>query len=403
MHVVNLARGLESRGYRTRLLAGRLGEGEGDMSYYARERGVEVDSIPELGRAVRPWDDVVALVKLYFLFRRERPVIVHTHMSKAGALGRLAAVAAGVPIRIHTFHGHVLGGGYFSAVATAAYHRIEQVLARVTTRLVALSEGQAAELCGALGIAPREKFVVIPLGLELEPFLRQDRDAARRAARRELGLGEGDRVIGIVGRVTAVKGHELLFDAVRLLEAEGLGRGEGGRFARGPAAADSAPASSAARAEGGAAMHVLVVGDGERREAVRRYVEEMGLRSRVHWLGWRRDLPPLYAAMDVLALTSRNEGTPVAVVEALASGTPVVATAVGGVADVLEGGRWGALVPPGDAAALAQALRHALERPPEPAMRQAMQRYAAERYEVERLVGDMAALYEEELGRALRA
>lgn len=371
MHVVNLAAGLSSGRFRTRLIAGRPGAGEGDMSYYARDRGVDVYAIPELGRAVRPWDDVVAFWKLYRLFRRERPTIVHTHMSKAGALGRAAAVAAGVPMRIHTFHGHVLRGGYFSPLATATYHWIERRLARATTRFVALTAGQAEELSGELGIGDARKFVVVPLGLELHSFAMVDRATAGEAMRRELGILAEDRVIGIVGRVTAVKRHELLFDAVKRLEDR------------------AAPK-----------IRVLVVGDGERRAALKHYCEAIGLRSRVDWLGWRRDLPGLYAAMDVLALTSRNEGTPVAVIEALAAGTPVVATAVGGVPEVLEGGRWGALVAPGDVVGLCNALEKVLERPPDRAARAAMRASATERYGAERLVRDISLLYENELRAA---
>ncbi|MBI4539298.1 MAG: glycosyltransferase [Gemmatimonadetes bacterium] len=371
MHVVNLTAALNSGRFRSRLIAGRIGAGEGDMSYYARERGVEVFEIPELGRPVKPWDDVIALRKLYGLFRDERPTIVHTHASKAGALGRLAARATGVPIRIHTFHGHVLRGGYFSPVATGTYHRIERLLARITTRIVVLTEGQAEELSRDLRVAPREKFVVVPLGLELGAFASVDREMAGRTMRRELGIPEEEAVIGMVGRVTAVKRHELLFDAVRSLEA---------RLAR--------------------RIHILVVGDGERREALERYCGKIGLRSRVHWLAWRRDLPGLYAAMDVLALTSRNEGTPVAVIEALASGTAVVATSVGGVPEVLERGRWGVLVAAADAQSFADGLERVLERPPTADLRAAMQRSATARYGVERLVRDIVSLYERELKAA---
>ena len=376
-HVVHLARGLDATGrVRTRLVAGGVGETEGDMTWYARERGVDVTLLPELSREPRPAADLRALSALVRLFRRERPAVVHTHTAKAGTLGRLAAILAGVPVRVHTFHGHVLGGDYFSPRVTRAYLEVERQLARGTSRLVVLTEAQRREMAEELRVAPPERFAVVPLGLELERFAGLDRAAARREARHELGLGADEAVVGIVGRLVPIKRHELLLDALASLNAR----------------------------PGAPAVRCLVVGSGEREAELRAYAASRGLGEAVRWLGWRSDLPPLYAAMDALALTSRDEGTPVAVLEALAAGTPVVARSVGGVPEVLRGGRLGTLVDADDPAGFATALARALPTPvgegrgpvPDAAVRRAV----ADDYSVSRLVADVAALYARGLRRA---
>ncbi len=372
MHVVNLARGMNEGPFRTRLIAGRVAETEGDMAYYARERGVEVTMLDELGREMSPHSDLRVLAALHALFRRERPDVVHTHTAKAGALGRIAASLAGVPVRIHTFHGHVLGGGYFSPARTRFFLEVERVLARLTSRAVVLTRRQATEMSEELRVADRDRFRIVPLGLELHRFAEVDREAVRRMTREKLGLGADDPVVGIVGRLVPVKNHELLLEAMVRVRAELPG------------------------------TCLLVVGGGEREKQLRDLAGRRGVGPAVRWLGWRSDLPDLYPAMDVLALTSLDEGTPVAVIEALASGTPVVARAVGGVPEILEGGRWGRLVAtdrPGD---VARALVEALTTDPPRETRTAMREMALERFSVPRLVADLGRLYRDELVRAGR-
>jgi glycosyltransferase involved in cell wall biosynthesis len=381
MHVVNLARGLDQGGrFRTRLLAGSITTDEGDMAYYARERGVEVTELPALSRLLSPLADLKILWTLYRIFRREGPAIVHTHTAKAGTLGRLAAILARVPVTIHTFHGHVLGGDYFSPVVTRVFLEVERQLARWTRRIVVLTEGQKEEMTGRLRVAPEERFAVIPLGLELEPFREVDRSEARRETRAALGIEADEVVVGTVGRLVPVKNHELLFEALPPLE-EILGR----------------------------RVRVLVVGSGLREAELRHHAARVGIGERVLWLGWRRDLPRLYPAMDALALTSFDEGTPVAVLEALASGTPVAARAVGGVPEILRGMPRSILVEgdtPGDMArGLARVLtrqedgegeEETVEAGHEEAA-ETLRRAVARRYSVDRLARDMEALYREAL------
>ncbi|RMH13764.1 MAG: glycosyltransferase [Gemmatimonadetes bacterium] len=370
MHVVHLAAGLDPARFRTRLIAGRITADEGDMGYYARERGVEVTEIPAMSRLLSPLADLRTFLRLYRLFRRERPAIVHTHTAKAGTVGRLAALAARVPVRVHTFHGHVLGGGYFPPAKTRLFLAIERLLARVSSKLIVLSERQADEMAeGGLGVAARERFAVIPLGLELERFAAVDAAAARRRFRASLGADDTTPLVGIVGRLVPVKNHELALDALAALRAAWPG--------------DRPP-------------ELVVVGAGEREAELRVAAADRGVGEAVHWLGWRDDLPEVLPGLDALVLTSFDEGTPVAVLEAMAARLPVVATAVGGVPEILGEGRFGRLARPGDAADVAAGLREVLQgRPPDAARLDAARDEALGRYSVARLVADMEALYTE--------
>ena len=371
MHVVNLAEALDPTRFRTRLITGRITEDEGDMTYYARERGVEVTEITGMSRLLSPLRDLGSFLTLLRIFRRERPSIVHTHTAKAGTVGRVAAMAAGVPVVVHTFHGHVLGGLYFSKIKTRFFLGIERRLARSTDKLVVLTHDQAREMAEDLRVAPLERFAVIPLGLNLQLFVDTDRAAARARLRAELGIEESRPIGGIVGRMVPVKNHELLFDALALLHDR----------------MDPAP-------------HLIVVGSGEREPALRAYVSDKGLGDVVHWLGWRKDLPHVFPAFDVTALTSFDEGTPVSLIESLASGTPVVSLAVGGVAEILERGELGRLVYSASDDEVADALESVLVSPPSRGDLDRARKLVLERFSIRRLAGDIERLYEDALERA---
>lgn len=364
LHTMNLSEGLDGR-YRTLLVTGEVGPDEADMSDQAELRGIRLVRIPELGREPNPLNDLRALWKLARLLRRVRPRIVHTHTAKAGTLGRLAALAARVPVRVHTFHGHVFHG-YFSARATRVYLAIERALARVTTRVVAISDAQADDLSDRYRVCGRDRLSVIPLGLDLARFRPDDDAEARASFRRELGVGDGEPVVVIVGRLVPIKNHDLFLD----LAARFAAAGRPGRF--------------------------VVVGGGEEEGRLRARARELGVEGRVTFLGWRSDLERVYAGADVVVLTSHNEGTPVCLIEALAAGRAVASTDVGGVRDVLEHGRLGVLVPPGDVEGLDAAVAALLD---DPARRAELGRLGARsapgRYGVGRLLNDVAALYEE--------
>lgn len=358
LHVIHLSAGLVDRGFETRLVVGQTDEREGDFLDLARERGVNPTVLPELGRAIRPGNDLKALFRLYRLMREDRPAIVHTHTAKAGVLGRIAARAARVPVVVHTYHGHVLSG-YFHPLTSALFRRIEWALAPATDVLLTVSESVKDDLV-RLGVARAERVRILPLGLDLQPLAGPlPRGTLRRAA----GWADGARIIGIVGRLVPIKDLDTFIDAaVRL-------------------AATSAD------------LRFAVVGDGEERARLEaRAIPALG--DRIHFFGWRKDTGAVLGDLDLAVNTSLNEGTPVALIEALAAGRPVVATAVGGTPDLLEGGRFGALVKAGAAEEVARAVQAALNAP-EDARRMAAagQLMVLKRYSVTRLLDDMTALY----------
>jgi glycosyltransferase involved in cell wall biosynthesis len=315
-----LTRRLDPGRYESTLITGLPGRAEGDMSLLRPEAGVRPIIVPELARRISPADDVIAFFRLVALLRRSRPHIVHTHMAKAGLLGRVAARIAGVPVVLHTFHGNVLQG-YFGSAPSRMILLVERALARLSTRVIAISDRQAREI-EELGLARGERIERVPLGLDLAPFL----SAPSGALRRELGLAPDAALVGIVARLVPIKAVDVFLDAAARV-----------------AAADARAA-------------FVVVGDGELRAELERRARALGLGGRVTFLGWRADLPAIYADLDVLALTSRNEGTPVSVIEGLASGRAVVATAVGGVPDIVIDGRTGSLARPGDAEDVARRI-----------------------------------------------
>jgi glycosyltransferase involved in cell wall biosynthesis len=360
-HVITLSACQDPSRFESLLVCGTENPGEGSMLDEAVSRGARPIVIPEMvAEATLKPRDVTALIKLYRLIRREQPDIVHTHTAKAGFLGRLAAYVAGVPVVIHTYHGHILDG-YFGSLMSRALRGMEQVLAALTDCIIAISEQVKGDLV-RYGVAPPEKVVVIPIGVEVEPFL--NCAMQRGEFRRELALAESDLLIGIVGRIAPIKNHRLFLDA----------------------AAQVAVGEPTAR--------FVVVGDGALRPEMERCAKDLGIGHRVIFTGWRRDLPCVYADLDVLVLSSNNEGTPVSAIEAMASGCPVVATCVGGVPDLITDGVTGCLVPPGDTQALATAILRIL-RDPESAHRtaQTARAVASERYTLKRLLTEMENLY----------
>lgn len=366
LHAVLLTERLDPARYDSLLVAGTEEPSEGNyLALQGRTLGTLV-LIPALGREIRGFQDLAALFRLIRLIRRVRPHIVHTHTAKAGTLGRLAALLTGVPLLLHTYHGHVFHG-YFSPAKTRCFLAIERWLARRTDRLLTVSETVRAELL-ALGIGTPEQLMVVPLGLELEPFL--GCEPLRGQLRAELGLGEETLLVGIVARLVPIKAHELFLEAA----AQVAHRVPRSRF--------------------------LLVGDGERRAELEALVGRLGLEDRVCFLGWRRDLDRVYADLDLVALTSRNEGSPVSLIEAMAAGRAVVATRVGGVPDLVEDGVTGLLVPPEDSTAMAEAMSALLGDPERRrALGEAGRKRVSPAFGAERLLGDIDRLYTELLNR----
>lgn len=363
IHVANLASGLEPLGYHTTLVAGSLARGEDSMAFLADRLGVSVVAVPEMEREVSPLNDARAVRRLAALIQEVRPHVLHTHTAKAGALARAAALLAGEarpPIVVHTFHGHVLKG-YFGPGRTAFFRLVENVLATRSDVLVAVSPEVRDELV-ELGVAPRSKFAVIHLGIPLE-----DRVGGASAAldlRHAYGIPEQAFVVGWIGRMTAVKDTGSVLRILAALRERGV---------------DAA---------------LCMVGDGPEREGLEQLAHELGVARSVYLVGYQTDVAPYYELFDAFLLPSLNEGTPVSAIEALASGTPVVANRVGGVPDVVRDGIDGFLVEPGDVDGAAERLaRLAADRDGARRMGAGGRERVRSRYAVERLVADIDRLY----------
>jgi glycosyltransferase involved in cell wall biosynthesis len=364
LHVAYLTDGLRKLGYDTTLVAGTLARGEDSMAFVADDRNVDVVRIDELGREISPFRDLMATVKLARLIRKQRPQILHTHTAKAGTVGRVAALLAGSrrpPIIVHTFHGHVLRG-YFGPLRSLFFRLLERWLAGRTTALVAVSPQVRDDLV-SLGVAPRERFVVIRLGIELEERVATEQDG-RLESRRYLGIPGERFTIGWIGRMTSVKRTDDILVAFKGLRDRGV------------------------------EATLCLVGDGPDRVELEQRAHELGLMRDTLFLGYQEEVAPFYAAFDTLVLPSSNEGTPVSAIEALAAGRPVVATRVGGVPDVVRDGEDGFLVDAGATDELAKKLEQ-LARDPE--LRANMGKRGRERvlprYAVDRLVHDVDELY----------
>ena len=359
VHVILLTAGLDARGYRTRLVVGQEASHEGNMLPLAADKGVVCEPMAGLGREIHPVSDFRAFWGLYRLLREFRPAIVHTHTAKAGLLGRLAARLAGVPVVVHTFHGHVLRG-YFGPLKTAFFRRLESGLARLADVLVVVSDPLKQDLVD-LGVATADRIRVVPLGLELGHLVEP---LPRGALRAPGGVPSTAPLIGMVGRLVQIK------DVPTFLQAAVLVR---------KAMPDS---------------HFALIGDGEERSLLEGECLRLGLDGAVFFHGWRRDLAAVYGDLDVVVNSSLNEGTPVALIEALAAARPVVATLVGGTGDVLAGGSHGLLVPPSDPKALAAAILESL-REPAAARQRALAGRARVlgRFSAARLIDDIDRLY----------
>ncbi len=311
-------------GYACALAVG-LAESETTTVEDARGRGCRILDVPGLGREVAPGRDVAALLRLVRLCRRERPAIVHTHTSKAGFLGRLAAKIARVPVVIHQPHGHIFYG-YYDSRRTTVYVKLERLAARWSDRIVTLTDlGRDEHL--SQGIGRPEQFVTIPSGVRVRDL--QARALSQAQARARLGLSPSAFVVLGLGRLVPVKGFDLLVEALARVT---------------PKVGDA---------------RVVIVGDGPERDRLLARAAELGVADRLVLAGAvvaPETLAIYFAAADVFAAPARNEGMGRALVEAMALGLPVVGTAVGGIPSVIGDGVAGRVIAPEDVAGLAEAL-----------------------------------------------
>jgi glycosyltransferase involved in cell wall biosynthesis len=330
IHVSLLTANMSAPKYESVLVCGNIESTEGDMMYVAEAKGVKPIIIPELGRSINPLQDLTTLWKVYRLIRQWKPDVVHTHTAKAGFVGRVAARLAGVPVVVHTFHGHVFHG-YFSPTVTQVFLNLERLTARLSDSIIANTEGLRDELVDTYRVTSKDHVYISPLAVDLEPFINAPRKQG--TFRKAWNIPDDAPLVGIVGRLVPIKNHKLFIDAAARVRQQ---------FPN---------------------AHFAIIGDGEIRAEIEKQVDELGLHKAVTFTGWMKDLASVYSDLDVSVISSNNEGVPGSITEALCARCPVVSTAVGGVPEMLEHGEVGLIVPPGDAEALAQAIIKTIQHP----------------------------------------
>ena len=313
--------------FETLLIGGMKDESEASSDFILQQNGLSPTIVPEMKRSINPVNDIVAYNKIKKLIKEYKPHIVHTHAAKSGALGRMAAFACNVPVTVHTFHGHVFHS-YFGGLQTSVYKNIERHLAKRTTGLVTLSEIQKHELADIHHIAPHDKFHIVPLGFDLEKFW-TDKESKRNFFRKKYGLEEDEIAIGIIGRLVPVKDHKMFLNAFKL-----------------------------AKLSAKVKIKAFIIGDGELKEELMKYCTEIGLSftsgmdphplSDVFFTSWIKEVDVANAGLDIIALSSLNEGTPVSLIEAQAAGKPIVSTQTGGIENVVIAGETALLSPVAD-------------------------------------------------------
>ncbi|HEX8463667.1 MAG TPA: glycosyltransferase [Abditibacterium sp.] len=372
MHVALLTKHLDPREFETRLFAGPTTSIEGDMLALRGENQIRPILVPSLRRDAAIARDLRALRDLTRHFQSFAPDLVDTHLSTAGFLGRLAAKMARVPAVSHTFHINIFGGYAWKPLERQLYLRLERAAARWSDRLICLSDDLGAQLL-AQGIGEKSQFRTVELGLDLAPFepTPQKTSAARAALREELGLASDAVLIGHISRLAPVKSVKTFIQSAALMRQT--------------------------RPD----INFLVIGDGETRPRLETLARELNLGQNLRFLGLRADIARLNLALDAVALTSLQEGTPVSIIESLAAARPVVASDVGGVSRLIQHEITGLLVPPNAPEAVAAALFRVLNEPQQAqkwgeAGREKMRR----EFDLGRLVRDYRALYLEMCGRA---
>ncbi|MFA5147131.1 MAG: glycosyltransferase family 4 protein [Candidatus Omnitrophota bacterium] len=364
VQAILLTNALNSGGFESMLVSGMVDRGEAEMTFLLKEYGVRPVFIRRFARPINPLNDVISFFAIYRLIKGYRPHIVHTHTSKAGFIGRIAAFTAGVPVKVHTFHGHTFSG-YFGALKSRIFLGLERFLSRLTDVVIAISPLQHNDLVKTYKVVDSGKCRVVPLGLPLDGYLSID---PARKTKEGIGFGDDDIVIGTVGRMTGIKNHKLFLEIARLF-------------------LDS---------YGGNDVKFVIVGDGELKEELIAYRDRLALADKVRVFGWQEDMVRFYSAFDIFLLTSKNEGTPVAMIEAMASSVPILSTGVGGVPDVLAGSRGGYMVKGSDPAAFVDKLKAMVS---DKALRNSMGKDARnavrETFHKNRLVNDIKGLYTE--------
>lgn len=360
--------------YETMLVIGGKDDHEQDAMHLAENLGIEPVVVPSMKRAINMSEDRKAYNDIKKLIKNYKPDIVHTHAAKSGAIGRLAASACKVPVIVHTFHGHVFHS-YFGKAKTNAFIQIERYLARKSSGIIAISDIQKQELGATYKICPTEKIQVIPLGLDLDKF-QQNKEEKRISFRSKYLIEEDEIAIGIIGRIVPVKNHSLFVSAIERMIPKSNHK-----------------------------LRFIIIGDGDMRNQTEQELKSAGIdyayfpeeqrAAQAICTSWQTEMDFVLAGLDIVALTSHNEGTPVSLIEAQASGKPVVSTNVGGVADAVWHQQTGIISPPGDIEAFCDGLLQLSENEIKRYdFGLAGQKFVKERYSYQRLTRDMSGYYE---------
>ncbi len=378
-HVVWLTKNLQTEEFQSVLLTGTVPDGEEDMNYFAEQHGVAPIFIPEMSRELSA-KDIISLWKVFRQIVREKPDIIHTHTAKAGTIGRVAGffyrwLAWKNVKMVHTYHGHVFHS-YYGKRKTAIFLFIEKSLARLTDKIIAISAQQKAEINEKFGVGHDSQFRIVPLGIDLSPF--KEAEAKKNILRAEIGAADDAILVGFVGRLTEIKNIPLVLRAAKIYKEQ--------------------------KNAGFPKLKFVIIGDGHLRESLEAEAANSGLQNEVLFLGNRNDTDVFYAGLDIIALTSLNEGTPLSLIEAMANGKTFVSTVVGGVADLLgetiekretfEIGERGIGVASGDADALFDALVYLAK---DENLRKTLgdkgREFVTNNYSKERLTADIINLY----------
>ena len=314
-------------GYETMLLAGQKDDSEESSEFIVRNMGITPRYINNMRREINWKDDKIAYKEIDAIIKEFKPDIVHTHAAKAGTLGRLAAINNNVPVILHTFHGHVFEG-YFGKLKTAVFLNIERYLAWRSSGIIAISKVQKEELSQKFKVSSEKKSFVIPLGIDLEKFQTNQKEK-RTDFREQYHLSNDTIAVGIIGRIVPIKNHQLFLDCWKEILSKTTKK-----------------------------VHAFIIGDGEDREVIFEYCRKLNLNynlgsdynqeNTITFTSWIIDIDKPVAGLDIIALTSNNEGTPVSLIEAQAAGKAIVSTNVGGIRDIVIEGETALLSPKED-------------------------------------------------------
>jgi glycosyltransferase involved in cell wall biosynthesis len=363
--------------FETLLLVGEKEDHEQNAYFLAEQMGIKPLFIPDMGRSIHPLKDYKAYKQVQKIIKDFKPDIVHTHSAKPGAVGRLAASSLHIPAIVHTYHGHVFHS-YFGKLKTNFIINTERFLAKKSHALVAISDKQKSELAEDFRIADKAKFKVIPLGFELSKFS-EDQVDKRKKFRNEFNLKDDEIAIGIIGRLVPIKNHNLFLEGINYL------------------------LNSTSKK-----IKAFIIGDGETRQALENKAKQLNIpfsddhdpNSSLIFTSWRNDIDIINAGLDIIALTSLNEGTPVSLIEAQAANKPIVSTRVGGIGDIVLENETALLSDTNDIASFRENLLRLVE---DDALRNSFNQkgadYVRKKFSVERLANDMSDLYYELLDK----